>query len=153
MPELPEVETVVRTLRPRLVGAVIQRVRLERADILDPIETDLPAQLIGRSVTMVERRGKRIIVTLDNADRFYVHLGMTGQLTVETAESPLRKHTHLILELGGDSGSAGAELRFRDPRRFGGVWWLGQTMAVDDRMGPEPLTMRAGELAKRLAKT
>jgi formamidopyrimidine-DNA glycosylase len=149
MPELPEVETVVRTLRPRLVGSIIRAVRLERADILDPLGTDLAAHLVGRSVTTVERRGKRIIVALDNAERFYIHLGMTGQLTVVAADEPLRNHTHLVLELAGE---AKMELRFRDPRRFGGIWWLGQA-GSDEGMGPEPLTIRPAQLAERLKKT
>src|SRR5947209_2947820 len=80
-------------------------------------------------------------------DRFYVHLGMSGQLTVAPPPAPLRTHTHLILD------TPGAQVRFRDPRRFGGIWWLGRDAPCDDRMGPEPLGMRPHQLAMRLSKT
>jgi formamidopyrimidine-DNA glycosylase len=152
MPELPEVETVVRTLRPRLVGRVITSVRLERPDILVPAGTDLAGHLVGRAVSLVERRGKRIVITLDDGNRFYVHLGMTGQLTVQAPDEPLESHTHLVI--GVTEGDRQAmQVRFRDPRRFGGVWWLGAGPTGEERMGPEPLLVRAGQLAARLART
>jgi formamidopyrimidine-DNA glycosylase len=151
MPELPEVHTVVTTLRPGVVGRVIRGVILHRADIVCPPGTDLPAHLVGRTVASVDRRGKRIVFTLDDGARFYIHLGMTGQLTLidrrRLASSPAPKHTHLELDLGA------RRLRFRDPRRFGGVWWLGSEDGADGGMGPEPLTMRPAQLARRLAMT
>ena len=82
MPELPEVQTVVTTLRPRLAGAKIIAVDLRRKDVLDPPNTDFPALLQGRRVHSIDRRGKRIIFTLDDSNRFYIHLGMSGRLTV-----------------------------------------------------------------------
>lgn len=147
MPELPEVETVVRTLRPRLVGQTIRRVTLARTDILTPSDFDLATHLVGRTVESIDRRGKRIIITLDTTDRFYIHLGMTGQLTADPPTAPLKTHTHLILD------TPAGQIRFRDPRRFGGIWWLGRDAAPDDRMGPEPLGIRPSQLATRLAKT
>jgi formamidopyrimidine-DNA glycosylase len=149
MPELPEVETVVRTLRPRLVGRVFGDVRHVRADIIDPAGTDLADLIEGRRVESIDRRGKRIIVELDNGNRFYVHLGMTGQLTVEPAAGELKPHTHFVVELAESE----LQLRFRDPRRFGGIWWLGANGLGDERVGPEPLEVRAAELLQRLAKT
>jgi formamidopyrimidine-DNA glycosylase len=149
MPELPEVETVVRTLRPRLVGRALGVVQHLRADIVEPEGTDLASQIACRRVVAIDRRGKRIILTLDDGNRFYVHLGMTGRLTVEGAGVPVQPHTHLIVEIAdGDS-----QLRFRDPRRFGGIWWLGMNGIGDERIGPEPLDLRAAQLAQRLAKT
>ena len=151
MPELPEVQTVVTTLRPGVVGKLIRGVVLHRTDIVCPPDADLPAHLVGRKVASVDRRGKRIVFTLDDGDRFYIHLGMTGQLTLvdrrSLAASPAAKHTHLELDLGT------RHLRFRDPRRFGGVWWLGADDGADCGMGPEPLTLRPAQLARRLAKT
>jgi formamidopyrimidine-DNA glycosylase len=152
MPELPEVETVVRTLRPRLVGRVITAVRLERPDILDPAGTNLAGHLLGRAVTSVERRGKRIVITLDDENRFYVHLGMTGQLTVQAPGEPLQSHTHLVIDVT-EPDREQIQVRFRDPRRFGGVWWLGATGTGDERMGPEPLFIRPAQLGARLART
>jgi formamidopyrimidine-DNA glycosylase len=148
MPELPEVETVVRTLRPVLLNRRLTRVKLTRSDIVTPAGFDLPKHLRGRSVTDITRRGKRIVVALDDGNRLYVHLGMTGRLTVEPIDAPLEKHTHFVADLGGER----RQLRFRDPRRFGGIWWIG-TGSCEDRMGPEPLTLRLGQLATRLART
>lgn len=149
MPELPEVQTVVNTLRPRLIGSIVRAVRLKRADILQPPGVRFASLLKGRSVRAIDRRGKRIIFTLDNDEQFYVHLGMSGQLTVAaSADAPQRPHTHLLISL-----STGGQLRFCDPRRFGGVWWLGAGADFDEGMGPEPLTIRPRQLADRLLRT
>jgi formamidopyrimidine-DNA glycosylase len=161
MPELPEVETVVTTLRPRVVGRTILGVALHRADVLCPRGTDLTAELVGRAIASVERRGKRIVFTLEGGNRFYVHLGMTGQLTVVARETPPPPHTHLEIELAsksargnGSAKDAGDRLRFRDPRRFGGIWWLGaDDDGADARIGPEPLRLRPAQLARRLSRT
>ena len=158
MPELPEVQTVVSTLRPRVSGVRVKRVRLHRADIVSPAGTDLAPLLEGRAITGVERRAKRIVFTVDGCDQFYVHLGMTGQLTVESSGTPVRTHTHLVVELEKPESRSEKpegqkqELRFRDPRRFGGVFWLGCESA-DQGLGPEPLTLKPARLAKQLAGT
>ena len=148
MPELPEVETVVRTLRPVLLNRRLARIELTRTDIVTPAGCDLSERLRGRTVTDITRRGKRIILTLDDENRFYVHLGMTGRLTVESSNAPVEKHTHFIANLS----DRGRQLRFRDPRRFGGIWWMGRD-SCDERMGPEPLSLRSAQLSKRLART
>jgi formamidopyrimidine-DNA glycosylase len=147
MPELPEVQTVVSTLRPRLLGRFIQNVQLSRTDICTPPHVDLPARISGRSIVDLTRRAKRIVFTLDSGDRFYIHLGMTGRLIACPAEAELAKHTHFVAEVGN-----GLQLRFIDPRRFGGIFWLGQDTADAD-LGPEPLTLRPAELLRRLSRT
>jgi formamidopyrimidine-DNA glycosylase len=146
MPELPEVQTVVNTLRPRIVGRPIRAVRLFRGDFLSPAGFDLPTHLSGRTVAEVHRRAKRIIVTLENGNRFYLHLGMTGRISLDPAGEPLAGHTHLVLVFDD------FEMRFRDPRRFGGVWWLGRE-DCDRGIGPEPLTMTAKQLHANLSRT
>jgi formamidopyrimidine-DNA glycosylase len=148
MPELPEVQTIVNTLQPRLPGRTIGRVRLYRQDIVHPDGTDLPALLHGRSFAGITRRGKKIILRLDDERRFYIHLGMTGRLTLEAALAPLLPHTHLVIELPGDK-----ELRFHDPRRFGGIWWLDRDQPADIGLGPEPLEITAVQLAAGLSRT
>jgi formamidopyrimidine-DNA glycosylase len=147
MPELPEVQTVVDSLRPALVGRRIVTVQLHRSDVVDPPGIDLAARLMNRSVRAIDRRAKRIVFTLDNAERFYIHLGMSGRLTLAATDKSIAKHTHLQLRFDN-----GPEMRFIDPRRFGGIWWLGSAVD-DDRLGPEPLGLRAAELAARLAGT
>src|ERR1700733_2292086 len=146
MPELPEVQTVVSTLATKILGQRIRRVELRRSDILHPAGTYLAEQLTGKRVEQLARRAKRIVFTLENANRFYIHLGMSGRLTIESPTAPIAKHTHLILHF------AKFDLRFRDPRRFGGIWWLGD-QPQPDNVGPEPLLMRSQQLAARLSKT
>jgi formamidopyrimidine-DNA glycosylase len=146
MPELPEVQTVVNTLRPRIVGQRIRSIQLRRDDILTPLGFDLATPLSGQTVAEVHRRAKRIIVTLENGNRFYIHLGMSGRITIDAHDEPFVKHTHLILVFDD------FEVRFRDPRRFGGVWWLGGK-DCDDGIGPEPLTMTAKQLHANLIRT
>src|SRR5205085_1745737 len=130
MPELPEVQTIVNTLRPRLLARAIRAVVLRRTDIVTPPDTDLRTLLTGRTIETIERRGKRIVFTLDDASRFYLHLGMTGRLTVHDAAEPLAPHTHLLLDFGD------RELRFNDARRFGGVYWVGPDNHCDHDIGP-----------------
>ena len=148
MPELPEVQTVVSTLAPRLVGQTVRRVELSRTDILSPSGFDLSAHLVRQAISAIERRGKRIVFTLANGSRFYIHLGMSGRLTLDPADAPVPPHTHLRLAF-----DRGVEMRFRDPRRFGGIWWLRDGEDPGGAMGPEPLTLRSQELANRLART
>jgi len=150
MPELPEVETVVRTLRPKLVGGRIASVQLSRDDIVEPRGFEFGWNTVGRRIGSVDRRGKKIVFTLDDGNRFYVHLGMSGRLTLAPHGAPLLPHTHLIFDMGK---RAIGELRFIDPRRFGGVWWLGRDLPTDERMGPEPLTLRPAQLARQLSRT
>ena len=147
MPELPEVQTVVDTLRPAILNKRITKSLLHRPDILRPLGLDLPSHLLGRVFLDISRRGKKIVFQLDDGNRFYIHLGMTGRLTLPTPTSDRLPHTHLTIELQNQ------RIDFLDPRRFGGIWWLGQTGSPDENLGPEPLTIRSPELARRLAKT
>jgi formamidopyrimidine-DNA glycosylase len=147
MPELPEVQTVLTTLAPRVLGRRIERVTHVREDMVTPAGFDLTAALGGRTISSLSRRGKRIVFQLDDSNAFFIHLGMTGRLSIESHDARIEPHTHLRLDVGD-----GKELRFRDPRRFGEIRWLGGS-AGDEKMGPEPLTMRASDLAARLRKT
>ena len=108
MPELPEVQTVVDTLRPAAVGRTVVAVDVHRADVIEPLNIDLAGHLVGRTVADVTRRGKRIVVALDDGHRFYVHLGMTGRLTLDDPATPLPRHTHVVwtLDDGGRFASA-----------------------------------------------
>jgi formamidopyrimidine-DNA glycosylase len=147
MPELPEVETVVRSLRPVAVNQSIDAVRILRQDIIQPVDIDLASHILRRKITRLDRRGKKIVFELDDANRFYIHLGMSGRLTLDSSETPLRPHTHLILQLPT------GEIRFVDPRRFGGVFWLGTDQSPDTGLGPEPFTIQPKQLADLLSKT
>jgi len=159
MPELPEVETVVRDLRPQLTGRSIESVELtaDRAArdrvIRYPKAIKFARRLRGRKITSVTRRGKYIVMVLDPGDgrvrangesdasgeRFVVHLGMTGHLRVwEPEEAPVR-HTHFKAML-----DSGLELRYDDPRQFGRLLLgtdeqLVAARAFPARLGPEPI--------------
>src|SRR3954465_10905571 len=148
MPELPEVQTVVDTLRPSVTGRKLLCVELRRPDVVRPCGFDLVTALEGGVVASIARRGKRIVFALSGGDQFYIHLGMTGRLTVEADAAAFEKHTHFIATLA----PGGKQLRFRDPRRFGGIFWLGKNDQPVG-LGPEPLLLRSDQLAKRLGRT
>lgn len=146
MPELPEVQHVVDTLRPHVVGARIDSVRLNRRDIVQPAGFNLRGALSGKSIIDISRRAKRIVFLLDNGQTFYIHLGMTGRLVVIQPDVPKPRHTHLTIDIDRPVIS---QIRFTDPRRFGGVFWMND----ESSLGPEPLTISPRELVQRLTKT
>jgi len=124
MPELPEVETIVRGLARRLRGRTVDVVHLARPDVLHGSPAVLCAVLRGRQVTRVCRVAKQVRLMLAGPGRreagtLVFHLGMSGRLLLVPDGRPIEPHTHLRLGLGG-----GGELRFVDPRRFGGIWYL-----------------------------
>ncbi|UCG33282.1 MAG: bifunctional DNA-formamidopyrimidine glycosylase/DNA-(apurinic or apyrimidinic site) lyase [Phycisphaerales bacterium] len=121
MPELPEIENVVRALRADLEGARLGRVRYWRRGVVYGVSRSLDGVLRGRVVEAVGRTGKRIEIRLSGDMRMYAHLGMTGHLAVLPAGEEWAPHTHLCVDLAGRE----AQLRFRDVRRFGGIWLRG----------------------------
>lgn len=149
MPELPEVETVVRELRERLPGRTITKAVVTSADMYRRGSGDVSA-LAGARVSAVERRGKAIVVHCEGkrgAIDMAVHLGMTGQLLF-TARSEEKAQPHLHARWGF---LGGAELRLVDPRRFGFVL-VGSPDAVRESLaiGPDALTITHAELAAAL---
>jgi formamidopyrimidine-DNA glycosylase len=139
MPELPEVETVVRTLRPRLVGRIIESVWWSGARLhlaRPPAFAALRKLCAGARVSGVRRRGKYILVDLEARGVVLVHLGMTGRLGVVSGAAPRAPHTHLVWRLAG-----GDELRFADARRFGWVRPAARDDALPElaALGPDPL--------------
>ncbi len=148
MPELPEVETVRRTLLPHLRGRTLGRVRTTGKRLRGPLQArKLAALTSGRRIEDIRRRAKYLLVDLEGGVVLLVHLGMTGSLWVVDADRARDVHDHVVWELG-----AGRELRFNDPRRFGMV----QAFRRDDErehpalahLGVEPLSddLEAGAL-------
>lgn len=138
MPELPEVETVVRDLRPLVTGLTIRSVRHGPKPLRKQWDAEWDRLVVGQCVTGIRRRGKWIVVELGGGQRLVVHLGMTGQFTAVPADEPARDHLHAVFSL--DDGS---ELRFRDPRRFGSVTLQEDEQAIEGfferiGLGPEP---------------
>jgi formamidopyrimidine-DNA glycosylase len=152
MPELPEAETVARGLNTAIRGRRIAWVRLSRADVLHGDPRPLCAMVTGKVVRTVGRRGKRVILELGDSERLVFHLGMSGRLTAVPAETPIEAHTHL--QMGFDRGER--ELRYCDPRRFGGVWYLNGTGETIGRklavLGAEPLEIRAATFRRMLQR-
>ena len=136
MPELPEVETTVRGLRPVLEGHVLTRVEPRRADLRRAFPVDLRQQLTGARVTVLSRRAKYGIVETDRNVAMVFHLGMSGRWRI--APESIGTHDHLVLET-----DAGVRLALNDARRFGSV----DLVAIDTldawppfaALGPEPL--------------
>lgn len=120
MPELPEVETVLRGLRARALGRRVREVEVRHPGAIAGNAKDFARHIEGRVVQSLERKGKALAVKLVAEDHrppryLLIRLGMTGQLTVNPADAPTEAHTHVRLSL--DDGKE--EVRFRDPRRFG----------------------------------
>lgn len=136
MPELPEVETVVRGLRAPLVGHTIQSMWYDwERTINRPAPPEFEARVIGQTVKAVWRRAKYIVIELD-VDLLLVHLKMTGRLYVtdEDAVHDVDQWVHVKFGLDG-----GKELRFSDVRKFGKVYLTDDLAAVTGNIGPEPL--------------
>jgi len=153
MPELPEVETVVRDLRPALAGRLVTDVEHGDKRLRHPWDPSWGEQIIGRKIATVERRAKWIVICFSPSGALLVHLGMTGQLTVQPTEWSLADHVHLRFQLDG-----GVDLRFRDIRRFGGAEFLGERVSwevrlLDSGLGPEPWDLSEGIWLQKIQNT
>ena len=137
MPELPEVETVVRDLR----AAGLPGCAIDRAHVHWPrtIEGMAPARfraaVRGRRIEAVSRRAKFIVLTLSGGKTLLVHLRMTGRLLFAPAGAPRAVHEHVVLALDD-----GRELRFQDSRKFGRWTLLDDPAERLGALGPEPLS-------------
>lgn len=138
MPELPEVEVVCRGLKPLLLGQTLGRTRSSGHSLRLPVPVaELQRWTAGAMVMEVRRRGKYLIIALDNQARLIFHLGMTGRLGLFASARPLATHDHLCLGLSGH-----LELRFNDTRRFGSIQILTPDQTEANHfaaLGPEPL--------------
>jgi len=137
MPELPEVETIRRTLAPLVVGRRVERVEVLCASLRRPVAAEFEQHLRGRTVVGLRRRAKYLLFDLDDATALIAHLGMSGRLLHRAAADGVdrSKHDHVIVHMQG-----GGDVVFNDPRRFG-------LLVIDDPrgsdllagLGPEPL--------------
>jgi formamidopyrimidine-DNA glycosylase len=139
MPELPEVETVVRLLRPRLVGSTIAGARVGWLPMLGGMSARaFRSRVRGARVTQVWRRAKFIVIELERGGRpsgsLVGHLRMTGRMHVEPASWDPGPHARLVLEL-----SDGRRFHFIDVRKFGRLLFAEQAARLFEGLGPEPL--------------
>jgi formamidopyrimidine-DNA glycosylase len=155
MPELPEVETVAADLRPHLVGRTILSCDVRFPTIVRHPEPErFSADLVGRRIEAVTRRGKYILHHVDpgpDPTLLVVHLGMTGQWRCVAPETPEPDHLHAVMRLDD-----GRELRYRDARRFGRLLLGAESELVAarklPRLGPEPIdpAFTGADLYRRL---
>jgi formamidopyrimidine-DNA glycosylase len=146
MPELPEVETVMRGLQPSMEGAVIAQAQVNRPDLRWPFPDHMAERLTGARVVALRRRSKYILAELDRGETLLVHLGMSGRMTV--SGDPLgqfvhdhpqaAKHDHVVFDMEN-----GARVTFNDPRRFGAMDLIDTAGLAEHKLlrvlGPEPL--------------
>jgi formamidopyrimidine-DNA glycosylase len=165
MPELPEVETIVRSLQPLVTGRQITGVEFRRPASRNGVRTaiqrilanpskEFRRRVCGAFIESVERYGKNIVFQLRHAAKdsgrqfFLVHLGMTGRLTCKRTPQFQSKHTHLVLSL---DDPASQWLHYSDIRRFGRLRVTRQLQEELGELGPEPLEV-SGEEFYRLLK-
>jgi len=152
VPELPEVEVLVRHLRPALRGKIVQRVQIRRAKVILPdLSRPFQKRLAGARIESVTRRGKYLLfefhpVTRNERFTLLGHLGMTGRMFLARSTDPLPKHAAVVLEL--DQG----KFVYEDTRYFGR---LTLDLSALQKLGPEPLgeDFSAGNFARALKRS
>eukprot|EP01022_Parablepharisma_sp_SALTPOND_P012086 TRINITY_DN15448_c0_g1_i1.p1 TRINITY_DN15448_c0_g1~~TRINITY_DN15448_c0_g1_i1.p1 ORF type:complete len:308 (+),score=88.77 TRINITY_DN15448_c0_g1_i1:111-926(+) len=150
MPELPEVESVRRTLAPDLLGRTPSSLRVGLAKLARPTPQALSAGNRGQSKTEVDRHGKLLMLRMAGGGTWAIHLGMTGQVIIADRR-PDAKHIHITV--GFDDG--GKRLYYRDPRQFGFMAWCPNQATLDAgplaNMGPDALGMPLEVFLERLS--
>jgi formamidopyrimidine-DNA glycosylase len=141
VPELPEVETVRRTLEPVMAGGRLDEVVLRRANLRTPFPDGFVERLTGATVLAVKRRAKFLLAEASSAETLLMHLGMSGDFRIEPADTPFEPvaHDHVVFRM-----SSGSRVVFNDYRRFGfmdlvATDALAEHPALRD-LGPEPLS-------------
>lgn len=135
MPELPEVETTLRAIRPVVEGRRVEQMIVRRRDLRWPVSAELPDALAGTVINRAWRRAKYLLLEADTGT-LVVHLGMSGSIRILSRDEPVRAHDHIDLVLGG-----GKALRYTDPRRFGAWLWVLEPVMKHpllSDLGPEP---------------
>jgi formamidopyrimidine-DNA glycosylase len=144
VPELPEVESIVRRLRPALEGRTIESVELLHGDVWTGAVG--PEDVPKRTITSVRRHGKSILLQASPTLWLVVRLGMTGQCLIVPRGGDRLPHTHVVVTFGGEPW----ELHYRDPRRFGG--WQTVGSLADVALGPDALGLRRATWRRILAE-
>jgi formamidopyrimidine-DNA glycosylase len=144
MPELPEVEEVRRTLEPLLLRVPIINVHVARPDFVTPPNAPL-RKLIGHTIVSTFRHGKKLFCIADDDQTLHIHLGMSGRVDCVPSTTPAPAHTHVTFSL-----QSGIEVRLRDPRRFGGLWYYPTFQTAKEtelrHLGPDALLLNSADL-------
>jgi formamidopyrimidine-DNA glycosylase len=149
MPELPEVETVKNELLPHVIGHCIIGIDLDWDGIVRYSSPDeFRDRLLGQTITGLTRRGKYLIFNLTSAGFLIIHLKMSGSLLLKTAAESNERFVRAIIYLDNETA-----IIFRDPRKFGRMWLATDSMEIDTKLGPEPLSPAfTAELLAQLLK-
>lgn len=137
MPELPEVETTARGIRPHVAGQIVTKVIVRNSKLRWPVPADLPKLLAQQTIQRIDRRGKYLLFKTQQGHQL-LHLGMSGSLRVLPEGTAAGKHDHIDWQLNN-----GQLLRLNDPRRFGCVLWTPEAPEQHPllaSLGPEPLS-------------
>ena len=164
MPELPEVETVLRGISPILEGNQIDYAQVNRPDLRRPFPNNLAKRLKNRKINFLHRRSKYILIDLSGGETLIMHLGMSGRIMISQKVAGTfhhntnhsQKHDHFVLHLKDNH-----QLTFNDPRRFGVIDLLRtenlELSGMLSQIGPEPLSNSFNEAyfvsTMRLKKT
>ena len=147
MPELPEVETVLRGISPILEGNQIDYAQVNRPDLRRPFPNNLAKRLKNRKINFLHRRSKYILIDLSGGETLNMHLGMSGRIMISQKVAGTfhhntnhsQKHDHFVLHLKDNH-----QLTFNDPRRFGVIDLLRtenlELSSMLSQIGPEPLS-------------
>ena len=134
MPELPEVETIVRGLRGPLVGRTFTGVTVLWPNSIKTPIPELQQRLPGQRIEAISRRAKYLQFHLSDGDTLFIHLKMSGDLLIEPESEPVHPHIRTIFGLDNHH-----QLRFKDQRKFGRVYLVTDPGQVVGKLGPEPL--------------
>ena len=143
MPELPEVETIMRGLTHHLKDRRVETVMIRQTQLRWPIPVDLSTQLSQQKILKLSRRGKYLLIHFKTGT-LIIHLGMSGSLRVLSHEAPPTKHDHVDFIL-----SHHQLLRYHDPRRFGAILWTNEDPLIHpliQSIGIEPLDPNFNDL-------
>ena len=136
MPELPEVETIARKLRPELVGkSILKADLLWSRTLATPTPAKFKKQIKGQEIRRIGRRAKYFVMDLSDFHLF-IHLRMSGDLYIKEVDAATEKHDRLVLSLNPGKN----KLVFNDTRKFGRVWLVQDPAEVVGGLGPEPLS-------------
>jgi len=135
MPELPEVETTCRGIKPHALGQPIEKIIIRQAKLRWPVDKNLDRKLSGQTIQRISRRAKYLLLETE-VGHLMIHLGMSGSLRIVTDEA-VEKHDHLDICLANNK-----RIRFNDPRRFGSIILnqQGEQHSLLVKLGVEPLS-------------
>jgi formamidopyrimidine-DNA glycosylase len=136
MPELPEVETTLRGIKPHVLHQTINKIVVRQHQLRWPIPSEISEIVSNQPITQLARRAKYLLLTTP-IGTLILHLGMSGSLRIVGKSTEAKKHDHVDIELANEK-----ILRLTDPRRFGALLWAAEALsehALLKHLGPEPL--------------